>query len=468
MPQSTVLAIVFGLLSAAAGAACIWLWADRTHRRTAARQQQAEIESLRTQRADLEQQAKALSARLSEAREQVARLETEVTQMAKQHQARLDAYEESRRQMEQTFKALAGATLEKSGEELIKRTRELIDARQKESEKDFELRRKSIEDMVRPVRESLSNYEKRLGGIEESRHKAQAALQKELELIQKASNELTLQTAKLERALRAPHGRGAWGEMQLRRIVELAGMTAYCDFIEQVSIQSREDDVVRRPDMVFTLPNNRRIVVDSKAPIDAYQDASQAVTDAEREAALKRHAAQVREQVRKLSNKNYWAQFDEAPDFVVMFVPGDAFLSEALRIDTDLLDYALSQRVVPTSPATLLALLKAVAYGWQQERLADDARKVIEQGRVLHERICVLLDHLSEVGKHMGRAVTSYNQVISSLEQRFIPAANRLESMEVRSTKTLPSTGTVDVVPREPKALISSQSSLSDDGSADG
>ncbi|MBL1216770.1 MAG: DNA recombination protein RmuC [Planctomycetes bacterium] len=449
----TTLAIVFGILLAMTAAVCIWLWADRAHRRDEADEHKAEVESILAQRRELEQRLEEAGTVLTQARDRVARLETEVEQMAIQHKGRLEAYEEARRQMEQTFKALAGATLEKSGEELIKRTKELIDARQKESDKDFELKRKSIEDMVKPVRESLTNYDKRLTGIEESRVKAHAALQKELELVQKAGSELTLQTAKLERALRAPHGRGAWGEMQLRRIVELAGMTAYCDFTEQVSVQSHSDESVRRPDMVFTLPNNRQIVVDSKAPIDAYQDAAQAVTDAERETALKRHAAQVREQVKKLSHKSYWAQFEQAPDFVVMFVPGDAFLSEALRVDTDLLDYALQHRVVPTSPATLLALLKAVAYGWQQERLADDARLVIEQGRILHERICVLLDYLADTGKHIGRAVTSYNKMVSSLERRFIPAAQRLESMEVRSTKSLPAARTVDVIPQEPSGV---------------
>jgi DNA recombination protein RmuC len=250
----------------------------------------------------------------------------------------------------------------------------------------------------------------------------------------------------LVNALRAPQVRGRWGEIQLRRVAELAGMSAHCDFAEQESARSEEG--LRRPDMIVRLPAGRDVVVDSKVPLTHFLSALEATTDGERDAALAAHARLVRSHVEQLSSKEYWAKFGSA-EFVVLFIPSDSLLSSAAERDPDLIEWALSKSVVLATPATLIALLKAIAYGWRQERLTENAERISRLGRELHGRLATLSDHFANMGQRLGSAVRAYNAALGSLESRVIASARRLEELDAGSEKKLAELGPIEDSPRE-------------------
>ncbi len=268
-----------------------------------------------------------------------------------------------------------------------------------------------------PVHDALARLDAKLAEIERERAHARGALDEQLRV-------LGAQTRALAGALRQPHARGRWGELQLRRVVELAGMTAHCDFVEQASVAT--DDGLLRPDLVVRLPGGTQVVVDAKAPLHAFLDACEAADETARTSALAAHARLVRAHVRRLSAKAYWDRFETAPDFVVLFLPGEHLFGAALEADPELLDDGARQRVLIATPTTLIALLRAVAHGWQQERVAQDARAVAELGRILHRRIESFAAHLERAGRRLGGAVEAYNAAVGSFEHRVLPSARRL------------------------------------------
>jgi DNA recombination protein RmuC len=316
-----------------------------------------------------------------------------------------------------------------------------------EAEAQLTARHGSLAELLAPIRETLARADETLGALGRSQAQVAGAIGERLDAVTLAGEVLRRETQQLAQALRAPAVRGQWGELQLRRVCELAGMLAYCDFEPQVTV--RGDDGVQRPDLVVRLPGNRQIVVDAKAPLAAYLEAMAAGDERARAARLAEHAAQLRAHVQRLAARRYWAQFADAPEFMVLFLPGEAFFAAALEADPSLLEAALGERVLLATPTTLIALLKAAAVGWRQERVAEDAARVAALGRELQERLATFGTQLGEVGRGLQRAVEAYNRAVGSLEQRVLVSARRLGSAAGDGTDALPAPAPVETVVRD-------------------
>lgn len=301
-----------------------------------------------------------------------------------------------------------------------------------------------------PVHDALARMDAQLQRLERDRMQARGALDEQLRALAAGQERLRDETGALVAALRQPQTRGRWGELQLRRVVELAGMTAHCDFVEQASLTT--EDGLLRPDLIVRLPGGKQVVVDAKAPLHAFLDAYEARDETTRTARLAAHARLLREHVRRLAAKAYWDRLDGAPDFVLLFLPGEHFYGAALEADPSLLEEGARQRVLIATPTTLIALLRAVAYGWQQERVADDARAIAQLGRDLHRRLETFAEHLQKLGTRLRGAVGAYNDAVGSFEHRVLPAARRLaEHGVVPAERELAALGRVDPTVREPE-----------------
>ena len=296
-----------------------------------------------------------------------------------------------------------------------------------EAESQLTNRHGNVAELLAPIRDTLERYDAAFAQMGRAQAQVAGQIGERLDAVALAGESLRRETQQLAQALRAPTVRGQWGELQLRRVCELAGMLAYCDFEPQVTVRSSEG--VQRPDLIVRLPGDRRIVVDAKAPLTGYLEAVNAPDERTRAARLRDHASQVRAHVQTLSAKRYWAQFDDTPDFVVLFLPGEAFFAAALDADPTLLEAALGDRVLLATPTTLIALLKAAAYGWRQERVAAEAAEVAALGRELHERLTVFDDQMLEMGRGLQRALTAYNRAVGSLESRVLVSARKLGAL---------------------------------------
>ena len=341
------------------------------------------------------------------------------------------------------------AALERS---FLQLAREALGEQSVRAETDLERRAAAVSSLVLPVRDSLDRLEARIGELERVRAGAYAELREQVRALNAAQGELRGEAAKLVTALRAPSVRGRWGELQLRRVVELAGMQRHCDFAEQVSVGT--DAGRLRPDLIVKLPGGKQVVVDAKAPLAAYLDALDAPDDDSRRARLADHARQVRAHVAALSRKGYWDAIQPAPEFVVLFLPGESFFSAALEHDPGLLEAGIASNVVLATPTTLIALLRSVAYGWRQEAVAENARAVAGLGRELHDRLATLGGHFSTLGRRLSGAVEAYNRAVGALESRVLVSARRFRDLgAARSDAELP---LVEPIEQEPRALDAS------------
>lgn len=464
--MATTLAIVFGLAAVVLGVAAAWLWrgqgrlaaegaAARREGEEAAGQlaaaraaQTAAVEDVERFRGMAEQ----LRAEVAKLQVAEARFGEREQSLAREREALEKRVTEVREQMGETFKVLAGETLRVTGDELLKRAKEQFVAQQKEDEGELEKRRLAVEQLVKPIGETLAATRERLESIEKGRAEQFARFSEHMELITGASTGLREETARLSKALSRPEIRGQYGEIQLKRVAELAGMTAYCDFTEQASVRDSEENLLR-PDMIVTLPNERVIAVDAKTNTFAYIEAVNAGDDAEREAHLERFARHVAEQAKKLGDKRYWSAWEGSPEFVVMFVPGDHFIDAALSRRPELLEYASQHGVILASPSSLIGLLRAVAVGWREHRLAEEARELFALGRELHERAAVAFEHAAKLGDAIRQSVERYNKLVGSIDTRVVPTLRRFEEAGVRSGKELPAAMEVTVMPRGMQAL---------------
>ncbi len=362
---------------------------------------------------------------------------------------RLDGVEKIRQElvanetrMREAFEAIGSKTMRANQEALAKIISDRLTAADEKSRAEHEQRRAAVEAMVKPIGETLAKTTERLTQLDE-RVKASG----------ESADQLKEQTARLARALSRPEVRGKYGEIQLRRVAELAGMTSYCDFSEQTSTVDGDGNMLR-PDMVVTLPNQRMIAVDAKANIDAYMAAVNAADDQEREAHLERFARHIAEQARKLGDKKYWSLFDGSPEFVVMFVPGDQFIDAALARRPDLIDRAAQDGVILASPSTLIGLLRAVAVGWREHRLAEEAQELLALGKELHDRAAVAFKHAADLGDTIRQSVERYNRLVGSIDSRLMPTLKRFEAAGAGSGKELAESKQVVV---EPRALLAGE-----------
>ncbi len=368
---------------------------------------------------------------LQQARLEIERLKLQLHSEEQLHEERLRMLDDAQDRLHHTFSVASRHALRENNLQFLELAQENMRRLQAESQADLEQRKLSIQHLVDPIRSALEQTGQQIRQIEKERQASFGTLGEQLRQLGVDQMALRQETGRLATALRNPGSRGQWGELSLRRIAEMAGMVAHCDFMEQV--QSRNDERTVRPDMVVNMPDRRQLIVDAKAPMDAYLDACETGTEAERLRHLGRHARHVREHMRLLAGKRYWEQFSNAPDFVVLFLPGEQFLGAAMEQDKTLLQDALEMRVIPATPSTLMALLRAVAFGWQQAVLSENAERIRDVGTELHRRLTILTRHVERLGRSLGGSVEAYNSLLGSLERSVMPGARRLAELGISS-----------------------------------
>lgn len=361
---------------------------------------------------------------------------------------REQAIEAATQSLQISFDRLAGESLSANSETFLRLAQERLGKLQAEANAELTAREKAITEIVRPITETLATTREQLQQAEKDRQLAFGAIDEQLRGVRSSHATLQVETNRLVSALQRPDVGGQWGEITLRRLVELAGMVEHCDFIEQESVSGETGQL--RPDLVVKLPDRGEIIVDAKTPLDAYLTAAQATEDAPRKAALQQHAKNLRRRVRELANKNYWAQFRNSPDFVVMFIPGDQFLGAALNHDPGLLEDALTKRILLVTPTSLIALLKAVAYGWRQSSLTDNAEKIRDLAEDLHKRLVAFTEHVANVGGALNRSVEAYNKAVGSLERSVLPGARKFTELGVAERRPLATVEPIDKTTRQP------------------
>ena len=371
-------------------------------------------------------------------------LEGERAQMAQT----LATLEMAQQELSDAFKALAAESLKSNNESFLTLAKQTFEKFQNAAQADLEKRHQAIGTLVLPVKESLEKVQEQMRGIETVRAGAYAGLTEQVKHLAESDEKLRSETANLVKALRAPQVRGRWGEIQLKRVVELAGMVEYCDFQQQVSETTDEGRL--RPDLVVRLPGELQVIVDAKVPLAAYLEALEAPDEASRQLKLKEHVRQLRSHVAQLSRKSYWEQFQPSPDFVILFLPGEAFYNAALEQDPQLIEEAVGQRVMIATPVSLITLLRTVALSWRQQALAQNAQEISELGKTLYNRLATLGDHLIRLGRSLEGAVENYNKTIGSVETQVLSAARRFRDLEAADgSKEIAELESVDAAPRK-------------------
>lgn len=440
------LALVAGALF---GAALGWFSASsRSRAQAEIRLRESEIagakaasdaESERARRAAAETERNSLNERLRDAESKLGEMKARAEETRSRLEEEKQLLAEAQGTLADTFKSLAADTLRQSTGDFLRLAEDKLKAVHEVAARDFEARHKSIEELVRPARDSMSRLDEEIRKIEKDRAGAQSQLSEQLRT-------LSSQTGRLLDALKTPSVRGRWGEVQLRRVVEIAGMVEHCDFFEQEA-QAGESGRLR-PDLRVQLPGGKNVVVDSKVPLKAYLKALEMQDEGARAGKLAEHASQVKSHITQLSSKAYWDACRPTPDFVVLFLPGEMFFSAALQQDGGLIEDAAARKVILATPTTLIALLKAVGYGWREARLGENAERISALGQELHERIATMAAHFARLGQSLGKAVEEFNNAARSMESRVLVSSRRFKDLGVASKKEIEDVTTVEAVPR--------------------
>ncbi len=359
---------------------------------------------------------------------------------------REQALEMANARLVQSFSELSTRSLRDNSQSFLQLAEQHLNVHSEKAKRELSEREKAVEGLVKPIREALDAARTQIDALEKSRSEAYGGIRAQLEAMQANQKTLQQETKNLVNALRRPEVRGRWGEITLRRLVELAGMVEHCDFQEQVHTAGESTSI--RPDMIVRMPDRRELVVDVKTPLDAYLAAAEAATDDERKAQLERHARNVRSHIRLLASKSYWEQFDESPEFVILFIPGDQFLSAALNEQGDLIEYALSNQIILATPTSLVALLKAVAYGWRQMALAENAKEIRVLAEDLYGRLGTFVSHMNRMGRQLASSVDTYNKAVGSLERSVLPGARKFVELGVHEKKEIERLQSLEPVPR--------------------
>lgn len=459
--------IIFFIIGLAIGGIVIWFIAS-SYQQKKYTKQIVDLQSLSlNQTTELEKRASSAEAIVIELRQQVQQKDSEINQIRSEldteKQSKIEAltkleaaqksFEEQKAlidamktEMTDTFNALSSAALKSSSEDFLRLASEHLGKVVADTKGKLGEHQAAMDGMIKPLYETLKRYEEQIRSIEESRHKAYGSLEEQLRALALTHENLQRETSNLVSALRKPQVRGRWGEMQLRRVAELSGMSMHCDFTEQQSMDTEKGRI--RPDMIVHLPMEREIVVDSKVSLEAYLDAIAATTEDERKAKMEKHAQQVRSHMNKLASKEYWSQFKQSPEFVVLFIPGESFLSSALDMDNTIIEDGIEKRVIVATPTTFIALLRAIAYGWRQEQLTKNAQEISELGRQLYERMNILVQHFDSIGSNLEKAISAYNKAVGSMESRILPSVRRFKELGVTGADEIPVIEQIDQTPR--------------------
>lgn len=459
--------VLYVILGAVIGGVIVWIIASSRLKWFYSKQIAEEQMRSSDQKNELEARAKSAEAVNTELRQQVGQKDETLDRLRDElnaeRQIRVEAltkleaaqksFEEQRalieamkKEMTDTFNALSSAALKSSSEDFLRLASEALGKVVSDTKGKLGEHQAAMDGMIKPLSETLKRYEDQIRAMEENRHKAYGSLEEQLRTLASTHENLQRETSNLVSALRKPQVRGRWGEMQLRRVAELSGMSMHCDFTEQISVDTDKGRI--RPDMIVHLPMEREIVVDSKVSLEAYLDAIAAQTEEEKKAKMEKHAQQVRAHMIKLAAKDYWSQFEKSPEFVVLFIPGEAFLSPAVEIDNRLIEDGIEKRIIIATPTTFIALLRAIAYGWRQEQITKNAQQISMLGKELYERMSTVAKYFGDLGSAIERSITTYNKVIGSMESRVLPSIRKFRELGATGAEDIPALEQIDQKPR--------------------